>query len=133
MIDLGPSTGKGGEAMVFDRSPVEDMSKYDFQGTTFYRSSEGKMKCLVRRWFLVNVAELEDGDYQSSVEVYDQQFLNPYGHSASGPVTDTKIRKLEQRLEEPGSDIPPFVWIEQDLSLWLTEWDEQNPPAELLL
>ncbi|WP_394743164.1 hypothetical protein [Natronococcus roseus] len=115
----------------FDEDPVEDMTEYDLTGTEFYREKTKEQYITVRRWFLVELEKLDSGDYNAFVEVHDQQFTNPYFPASSGRSVETKVTELESTFEKPNYDTI-FRWVDDDVSVWLTEWDEQNPPTELL-
>ena len=111
--------------------PVEDMTEYDLTGTEFYKDTIDDLKVTVRRWFLVRTEKLDSGDCRVFVEVHDQKFLHPYGHSTAPPVNEIRVQELEKEFEKPDYD-SVLPWVKDEITKWLSEWDEDNPPVDLL-
>lgn len=132
MVILGPPIDSdevaGGE---FHVDPVDDMQEYDLVGTTFHRGRSVDMFVTIRRWFLVNLEKLDSGGYDVSVDVHDQQFVNPIAPSSAGQPQNTNKQILEKTFGPPDFD-PVFPWIEDDISFWLRDWNDENPPTELM-
>lgn len=111
--------------------PVDNLQNYDLVGTTYHRRKRGETFVTVRRWFLVEIEKLKSGDYEVSVEVHDQQFVNPVAPSTAGPPSETQMQELDRIFEKPDFD-PIFPWIDDEAEKWLHEWNEENPPTNLL-